>query len=660
MNKHSRFRLAVLATLAFLAPSVAGADLDVDSKTVKLENLSDTHATIRGNGVLILTASEPIKNSTVDLEGHNASLILEGVLPSEAKAYLPNITIAGKPFDSSVDRLSIYGNGSEIIPDGWASPLTIYKEENFGGESMVCDADIYYRGRKVANSKNYLPQTLIDDFDNNIRSFRLKRGFSCTFANNYDGTGFSRVFTATDADLEVPTMPEGLEFASFIRVCRADRIGKRGICGLDITPVTRSTWYYSWGASDDSQENFEFIPMRHNKWWDGWDKIGSRTNSSQVLGYNEPDHTDQSDLSPDYAISEWPNFMKSGLRAGSPAPDAIRKDWLTRFLATADSLNYRVDFVATHMYWNSQQPQNLTKQINDLCKNTYGGRPMWITEWNNGANWTHEWWPDQKGTRLDADFNVLLDENGKNVTVDRPHTRANSEVQVKWLGEMLAAFDECLYLERHSFYNWVEDARSVVIEGKLTPAGRVFADFRSRPAFDHEREYVHKWRIAPPFPKKDDYATYSRLSFADHNGETGKCYIVERRINGGEWEVLKVLENGIDYTNPTANVTFKMPFDILGRHEYRVKAVSYKGDESLYSRIIRVDVEKVGVDDIDAPGFRAFGRDGQLIIESTAPATYHVYCPDGRLAASVHVDGTACLDTLPRGIYIINNTKVRL
>lgn len=45
-----------------------------------------------------------------------------------------------------------------------------------------------------------------------------------------------------------------------------------------------------------------------------------------------------------------------------------------------------LDFVATHMYWNSQDPYRLAQTITDLCRNTYGGRPMWFTEWNNGAN----------------------------------------------------------------------------------------------------------------------------------------------------------------------------------------------------------------------------------------------------------------------------------
>jgi hypothetical protein len=74
-----------------------------------------------------------------------------------------------------------------------------------------------------------------------------------------------------------------------------------------------------------------------------------RNNATHVLGYNEPDHTDQANCTPLQAIKQWPELFKSGLRLGSPTPDAIRKQWLVDFLTLADSLNYRVDFVVGHI-----------------------------------------------------------------------------------------------------------------------------------------------------------------------------------------------------------------------------------------------------------------------------------------------------------------------
>ncbi len=639
------------------------ADSVVENGEKVMEKVTGEHVEINAGGVLKLTSSTPLEDATINLNGTSASLIFESLMCSEIESgYLDKITINGKAFDPATDRLSIYGNGAEIIPSGWTEPLTIYDGENLSGNSMVCQRDIYYRGQLITKSKSYLTQEKLGAFDNSIRSFKLKRGYSATFANNSDGTGYSRVFTATDADLEINEMPDGLEFASFIRVCRADRIGKKGICGLSVTPITRSAWYYSWGASDESQQDFEFIPMRHNMWWDGWDKIGSRTDASQLLGYNEPDHADQSDLSPDYAISEWPNFMMSGLRVGSPAPDQIRKDWLTRFMATADSLNYRVDFVATHMYWNSQTPEGLCKQINELCAGTYGGRPMWITEWNNGANWTSEWWPDQKGPCRDADFNIILTKENKDSIVSRPHTEANSAIQAEWLAKILPAFDECKWLERHSFYNWVEDARSVVINDKLTPAGKVFAAHNSVPAFSREREYVHKWRIAPPFPKLVHYSTYMKLTFTDHNGETGEEYYIQRRIDGGKWETIDTLVRDVDYKT-AKTVSYTIKYDLGGKHEYRVLAKSYKGTYSKCSRIVGAQVEATGVSAPEAAatfGVRVAG--GTLYVASAEGGNYSLYRPDGRLMRTIAVEpeGETAVYDLPRGMYIINGTKIVL
>lgn len=637
------------------------AHIAIDSGEKVVDCLKGENAILSGTGFLRITSSTPLIDSSIELQGNQCGVIFERLLPSELKEKaLPFISIDGKPFDETRDRIALYGNGSEIIPGALINPLIVYMEPDCKGKSMSCDIDVYYRGKEQSKKNNFLPQKLLDSFDNNIRSFRLKRGYAATFANNYDGTGFSRVFIAPDKDLTVNEIPEGLEFTSFIRVSRADRVGKRGMCGLEPTPLTRSSWYYSWGASDESQEDYEFIPMRHNKYWDGWDMIGSRLWTSNVLGYNEPDHTDQSDLSPDYAISEWNNFMNSGLRVGSPAPDAIEKDWLKRFLATADSLNYRVDFVATHMYWNSQDPANLTSKINSLCQKEYGGRPMWITEWNNGANWTHEYWPDQSGTRLDAEFNVLPDENGNETTVSRPHTKANSRVQAEWLGKCLEAFDTCRWLERHAFFNWVEDARSIVIDNKLTPAGKVFAEFCSSPAFVGIREHVHKWHIAPPFPSLTVGTQKSILKFYDHNGETGKNYIIERRVNNGKWEVFRTLELGIDYKEgKTINCRFD--HDEIGRYDFRIKATSYKSEESIYSRIVTLNATQSGVETLTDNSIPEISvENGEILLSCDRPINIKIYDLSGRLVKNVVVERDVRISDLPRGIYILNHRKIIL
>lgn len=652
--------LTLAAAVALMVPAAVRAQeaVTVDNEVKTITDTRNQSIRITGTGELHITSRTPLDGSTIALYGDKSMVCFEGLTVTELKnSALSAVTVDDRAFDAAKDRIVIYGNGSAILPNALEAPLTLYTAENFGGESKVCQPDVYYRSRKSGDK--WLEQELLGDFDNSIRSFRLRRGYCAVLANNYDGTGFSKVFIADKEDLEVPVMPQGLEFASFVRVSFFQWIGKRGICGGDLPGLTRSSWFYDWGASAESADDFEYVPMRHNLWWDGWDKIGSRVSTSNVLGYNEPDHADQSSLSPDAAISEWPNFMKSGLRIGSPAPDAVTKDWLKRFIATADSLNYRVDFVATHMYWNSQSPSGLLNTIRNACANDYGNRPMWITEWNNGANWTNEWWPDRNGTKLDAEFNPILDENGNEQTVVRPHTQANSEVQKKWLESILPAFDSSPWLERHSFYNWVEDARMVEIEGKLTPAGEVFANFQSVPGYSAVHQYDHQWKIAPPHLSVKEYQTYFTVGIYDHNGETGASYTIEQSINGSPWEVIAVLEGGKDYSyGRTKN--YRVTPEVNGTYRFRVKALSYIGTESVYSRVIGTTVDYAsGVADVAVS--RAYvkaGAAGELVLVGFGSGTsVGVYNTLGSLVRTVTIPADTdevSVPGLPRGVYIVS------
>ncbi len=607
---------------------------------------------------LLLSVSPALSLADVILSGPGDMHIFKNQLPSEVDTH--EICIGERKFDPSRDRLAIYGNSSVVIADGWIAPLKIYNKENCQGEEMILDYDRYYRS-ELQGDKSLLPESSLGEFDNSVRSFILKKGFSCTMANNPDGTGYSRVFIADNEDLVVNSMPEGLCFVSFIRVCRHDWIGKKGISGGDNIPVqTRSSWFYTWGADAVSSMDCEFVPMRHNQWWDSWENIGSRVNTSAVLGFNEPDHADQSDLGVDVAIGMWPEMMKSGLRIGSPAPDSVNKRWLSDFLAQADSLNYRVDFVATHMYWNSQDPYKLADQIANLCKNTYGGRPMWITEWNNGANWTNEWWPDMEGPRRDAEFNIIYDEKGNTTNVTRPHTEANSAVHKEWLEKALDAFDKCDWLERHAFYNWVEDARSVVIEDKLTPAGKVFAEYDSRPAFNRATEYIHTWKIAPPLITKIRFSNNRvRIDFYDNNGETGKGYYIERRVNKGKWERIDFVSEA-DFRHGT--YCYYRDFDYKeGFCEYRLVGLSYLDSESIKSRVVGINVTTNGVGNVSDNRERyIYHSKGNIIIEADAPGAENIYSVDGRFIKRVEYDEGTTSFSIGHGVYLMGGQKLIL
>ena len=120
-----------------------------------------------------------------------------------------------------------------------------------------------------------------------------------------------------------------------------------------------------------------------------------RKGSAHLLGYNEPDHKDQSNLTVDQAIGGWHNLLATGLRVGSPAVSDGGLKWLYEFIDKADNAHLRVDFVVVHYYRSYSNPANpagaanqfynYLKEIHERTK-----RPIWITEFNNGANWTKD------------------------------------------------------------------------------------------------------------------------------------------------------------------------------------------------------------------------------------------------------------------------------
>ena len=87
---------------------------------------------------------------------------------------------------------------------------------------------------------------------------------------------------------------------------------------------------------------------------------------SHLLGANEPDHVEQSNISVEEAIEEWPILMKTGARLGSPATTDF--NWLYRFIDECDVRNYRVDYVVIHAYWGGKNPSSWYNEMKKCMK----------------------------------------------------------------------------------------------------------------------------------------------------------------------------------------------------------------------------------------------------------------------------------------------------
>lgn len=408
--------------------------------------LTNKNVTLTGHSELHLTGSgKPIDGCRVNLNSPDSWLFLEHIRPSVVySTIMDKIFVNGAPAVNGINvRVAEYAMGTVIIPQpSDYKPLQLFRKPQFRGKSMLIDPYTYY------------DNTVMGEFTKGIASFKLKRGYMVTFAQKPDGGGISRIYIAQDGDINVGTLPSDLKNSiQFIRVFPWQWIGKKGWCGGDPDLLVDPLWWYNWGITSVSFPNIEFVPMKWDDKGTNYLNINNKQMSTHLLGFNEPNGADQANMTTDQAITEWPKMFTSGLRLGSPAPTDGGAEWLFDFMKKADASHFRVDYVALHFYRCGQSAQQLHDWLKWIHEKT--GKPIWITEWNNGANWT---------------------------TCARPTFEQNAQVMSSWLDMM----ENTPWIERYSVYNWVEDCRAMTLNGKITPAGVVYRDHPSRIAYLQE------------------------------------------------------------------------------------------------------------------------------------------------------------------------------
>lgn len=511
-------------------------------------------AILGGTDVLHLTARTNVlaQGVTVTLDSENAWLFFDHVKPNDVvKHYASQIIINGKAFNPETNgRISVYRQGAVVMAH--QHDIQALKAMTATGQTVGIKPEYYYSNKPSA----YVPASLVQPlaYDNAITHISLKRGYMATLACEPNGMGYSRVFIADDSDkdIELPTELKGK--VSFIRVLPWQYPSKKGWTGsvwktmpdglkycFQQCDLTNSTWYYNWGLNptqdpdhpDDKTYNQEFVP---EKWGAGGDPTTMFTlpNAPHLIGYNEPDHSEQSNVSVEKAIEEWPLLMQTGRRLGSPATTDFT--WLYNFMSQCKKRNYRVDYVVVHAYWGGKSASEWYQDLKAVYDRTK--RPLWIKEWNNGANWTHESWPSSQA-----------DQYAK---------------QLRDLTAIVNMLDTCSFVERYSIYNWVEDKRMIIDnKGKLTPAGEFYAGNEPAYFFNREKEVIPVWNInESPVLGYDSIADgRMHISWTDANGEQISRYAcykdgqlltdtlhgytaavpVAEFVNSGETSTLKVL-----------------------------------------------------------------------------------------------------------------------
>ena len=446
-RQNTRAARNLILTALILAPLMAaGQTLTITNGIQTCTALTNTTVNLSGRSELHVTATNnPIPGCLINLNSSDAWFFMDNLQPaSVVSSQLGQITVNGAAAVANSNvRVVEYAMGAVVIPQAPGFlPLEVFSGSQFTGSSMQLGLYTYY------NSAN------LGALNNTISSFKLKRGYMATFAQQADGSGISRAYVAQDGDLEVGTLPGGLNDAvGFVRVFPWRWTGKKGWAGA-VQPLVNPLWSYDWDNVAISTRNAEYVPMRHDANWNAYANINNKPDSTHALGFNEPDKADQANLTVDQAIAAWPNLMASGLRLGSPAVSDGGLSWLYSFIDAADALNYRVDYVTVHFYKCGWTAAQLHDWLWDIHVRTH--RPVWVTEFNNGANWT---------------------------TCAVPTLDQNAQV----IGDFINMMDSAPFVERYAIYNWVGDTRAMVdAGGNLTPAGVAYLNEVSPNAYLQE------------------------------------------------------------------------------------------------------------------------------------------------------------------------------
>ena len=253
--------------------------------------------------------------------------------------------------------------------------------------------------------------------------------------------------------------------------------GKKGVCltlksenkELNIARVKslRPYWNYSWGSGriEEQPDEIEFVPMI-------WGKNGVQSSAEdlktqigmgmvhRILGFNEPDGKDQSNVSVEKAIELWPELMSLDIPLGSPAVVGTDKEkWLEEFMKQVEEKDYRVDYICVHNYGGGNAETFKQNMFDTYVKYQ---RPLLITEF------------------------AVADWNAK-TTAENRHSPAKV---LEFMKEVLPWLENTDYIYGYSWFAFPTDSpqgcSSALFDqtGKLTQLGKFYRDFKPNEAVE--------------------------------------------------------------------------------------------------------------------------------------------------------------------------------
>lgn len=240
---------------------------------------------------------------------------------------------------------------------------------------------------------------------------------------------------------------------------------KKGLCIAAKTPDwskklqdLKCKWLYNWTAKSPAglPDGVNFTPMI---WGSKGQKVAimnaaaaaKTAGTQELLGFNEPDQSSQSNISVETALAAWPALMETGLRLGSPGCVHPDREWMKAFMAGAKSRDLKVDFVCVHSY-GSPSATAFLKRMNEVYQ--LYKKPIWITEFAVG-----DW--------------------------DAPSVDKNQfkpDAVLRFMEELLPKLDQLDFIERYAWFPAKADNKALGTStlfdesGTLTRLGECYRD----------------------------------------------------------------------------------------------------------------------------------------------------------------------------------------
>ncbi|NDV61635.1 hypothetical protein G0Q06_04150 [Puniceicoccales bacterium CK1056] len=240
---------------------------------------------------------------------------------------------------------------------------------------------------------------------------------------------FRNVFSGLYLEADAGTVVQRAEAAidaqrwdvSFVRI-----FPKKGMAGTENvnTPASPTlgddmgaNWWYGWTANDfvtlDTTKT-DYTPMQWGKANLDVDNYNAATQLPLTLrfpdwatrgyplilmGFNEPDKSEQSNIPVSEAVELWPQVMAGSLPLLSPATAQYNNTWMQNFMAEADARDFKIDYLGMHSYRGPDlssgkynDPSQIILNINDLSA-TYADKPVILSEFGfsafaNTVSWT--------------------------------------------------------------------------------------------------------------------------------------------------------------------------------------------------------------------------------------------------------------------------------